>query len=85
MADRIVIDDEPKQQAAPVAPMKRPSNGPSPFEVSLSSYTLHPWSARSADLSQWFNYGFTPASWSAYAYQQVRLFHESQKSSGPTG
>lgn len=57
--------------------MQRPSNGPSPFEVSLNSYSLHPWTSRNADVSQWFNYGLTPTTWTEYAVQQTRLWKAS--------
>lgn len=58
----------------PVKPLARPSAGPSPFEVSLTTYPMQPWHARNADLSQWFNYGLNPSTWSKYAHEQTQLW-----------
>lgn len=81
MADsiEIVIEDEPTKQQ-PVkrqtaAALKKPSAGPTPFQVSLASYTLHPWTSRNADLSQWFNYDLNPASWTQYCIEQMRIWN----------
>ena len=44
---------------------------PNIFNVPLESYAYQPWSTRGSYLSQWFNYGLTPTTWSAYATMQT--------------
>jgi len=51
----------------------RPTVGPSIFEVSLNNYPVQPWLNPRAPLSQWFNYGFNPATFTRYAMQQTNL------------
>lgn len=45
--------------------------GPNIFTVPLQSYAYQPWSTRGSYLSQWFNYNFNPATWTAYASHQM--------------
>ena len=59
---------------APVTDLQKPSAGPSPFDVSLMSYKSQPWMYRNAQLSQWFNYGLNPSTWSAYSVKQLELY-----------
>lgn len=61
-------------------PLQRPSTGPSPFEVGLFSYPIQPWTNRNAQLSQWFNYGLNPATWSRYALTQISLYQQYKQS-----
>jgi hypothetical protein len=46
---------------------------PTVFSVPLSLYAYQPWSNRHPNLSQWFNYGLTPTTWTAYCQQQLTL------------
>lgn len=62
----IVIEEAPAQ-------IRRVGRGPSPFEVSLTTYPMQPWTNKNANLSQWFNYGFNPATWSRHACEQVEI------------
>lgn len=62
------------EEARPVSiNYKKTSNGPSPFEVSLTTYTMQPWTNKNSNLSQWFNYGLNPSTWSKYSIQQINL------------
>lgn len=78
------IDDQVPPAAAGaghagrVEPKKltKPSVGPSPFEVGLASYPIQPWTNRNAKLSQWFNYGFNPATWSKYSLAQIAMYQK---------
>jgi hypothetical protein len=73
MADHAgLIQGDDSVQAA-VGPIQRPSNGPSPFEVPLTAYSTQPWTNRNVDLSQWFNYGLNPKTWTLYCVEQMRL------------
>ena len=56
--------------------LSKPSAGPSPFEVGLASYPIQPWTNRNAKLSQWFNYGFNPATWSKYSLAQIAMYQK---------
>jgi hypothetical protein len=69
-------DDGAIQKAVVIqGPLVRPSAGPSPFEVSLKTYPMQPWTARSTSgLSQWFNYGLNPTTWTQYSLRQMQLF-----------
>ena len=58
----------------------RPTVGPSVFDVSLNTYPVQPWINPTAQMSQWFNYGFNPATFTRYALQQTRLSQQSQHS-----
>jgi hypothetical protein len=57
--------------------LERSGVGPSPFEVSLFSYSTQPWTNRNANLVEWFNYGFNPTTWTKYCLQQMNIFHTS--------
>ena len=62
------------------------------FSVPLQSYPMQPWAKAAAqvknavseqqkniathNLRQWFNYGFTPSTWQAYANQQEEIKEE---------
>lgn len=48
-------------------------NAPNVFNVPLATYAFQPWGNRHPNLSQWFNYGLTPATWTAYCQQQLRM------------
>lgn len=63
----IVIEEAPQVVA------RRVGNGPSPFEVSLTTYPMQPWTNKNANLSQWFNYGLNPATWSRHACEQASI------------
>jgi len=54
--------------------LKKPTNGPSIFDVPLSAYNMQPWLNRNANLQQWFNYGLTPETWTLYANRQLYLY-----------
>ena len=56
------------------AALKKPVDGPSMFEVGLASYPVQPWTNRNAKLSQWFNYGLNPATWSKYSLSQIAMY-----------
>ena len=78
-----IDDDHPAAAGAghtaiTIEPKKliKPSVGPSPFEVGLASYPIQPWTNRNAKLSQWFNYGFNPATWSKYSLAQIAMFQK---------
>lgn len=58
------------------------SEGVNIFSVPLSAYAFQPWSNRHPNLSQWFNYGFTPSTWERYAADQ--LAKHSQSTSPPS-
>jgi hypothetical protein len=68
----IIVDDE-----IVVPKLSRPTKGPNLFEVSLNTYPMQPWTSRS-QLSQWFNYGFNPTTFTRYSIQQTKLFAESK-------
>jgi hypothetical protein len=53
---------------------------PSVFDVSLHMYAFQPW-IKSNNYSQWFNYGFNPSTFSAYAQQQVAWLRKQQNDS----
>ena len=61
-----------------VCRLTRPNVGPSPFEVSLFSYKTQPWMNKNVDLTQWFNYGLNPMTWTKYSIQQIELFNYSK-------
>jgi len=61
-----------------VPKLKRPTNGPSVFEVSLNSYPLQPWLHAKTNLNQWFNYGLNPTTWTRFSLQQLKLFKENE-------
>lgn len=65
-------------------PLTRPSHGPSPFEVSLKTFPMQPWTSRSSNLSQWFNYGLNPTTWTQYCLRQTKLLETSEAKFGPT-
>ncbi len=65
------------------APLVRPSQGPSPFEVSLKTYSMQPWTAKGAHLRQWFNYGLNPTTWTQYSLRQMELLAASKAAFGP--
>lgn len=46
-------------------------HGPNVFTVPLDAYAFQPWFNHHPQLSQWFNYGLTPATWAAYAKVQA--------------
>jgi hypothetical protein len=64
-----------------VQAMKRPTNGPSPFDVSLGTYPMQPWTNKNANLRQWFNYGLNPSTWSTYALDQLKKYEKCKESS----
>ena len=66
--------DGNKHSGAPSGPLVKPFSGPTPFEVSLTSYPMQPWTNRNASLNQWFNYGLNPSTWTRYAIQQMALY-----------
>lgn len=66
----IVCDDI----ETPKGPLVKQGQGPSPFEVSLTSYPMQPWANRNVNLRQWFNYGLNPATWTKYAMEQMAMF-----------
>ena len=72
----IVCDTEDK----PKGPLIKQGLGPSPFEVSLTTYPMQPWTNRNVNLRQWFNYGLNPATWTKYAINQMALFTSTQTS-----
>lgn len=45
------------------------------FGVPLHMYPYQPWTSRTNNLAQWFNYGLTPATWTAYAQRQMQWAH----------
>jgi hypothetical protein len=61
------VAEEPKQKVKTT----RRSNGPSPFEVSLTNYPNQPWISNNVKLNQWFNYGLNPVTWSRYCLKQM--------------
>ena len=71
--------------AALGAPLTRPAAGPSPFEVSLKTYPMQPWTARTSGLSQWFNYGLNPTTWTQYSLRQMQLLEASNAKFGAAG
>ena len=68
-------------QATQQASFQKHSAGPCPFEVSLKTYPMQPWTNKNVDLSQWFNYGLNPSTWASYCVAQMNLYHEAQKKS----
>jgi hypothetical protein len=50
---------------------------PSPFEISLMTYPSKPWTNRNTNLSEWFNYGFNPTTWTKYCLEQIHIFKTS--------
>jgi hypothetical protein len=85
MANIEAIDDTWKPAAAPNAAvtLKKPVDGPSMFEVGLASYPVQPWTNRNAKLSQWFNYGLNPATWSKYSLAQIAIYSRYKAASEP--
>ena len=65
---------ETAEAAQILVEMKRPSAGPSPFDVSLGTYPMQPWTNKNANLRQWFNYGLNPSTWSTYALDQLKKY-----------
>ena len=59
-----------------VPKLGRPTTGPNVFEVALSNYPVQPWLNSNANLSQWFNYGFNPSSFTRYCIQQTKLYQK---------
>ncbi|KHJ44250.1 hypothetical protein D918_05602 [Trichuris suis] len=51
-------------------------NGASIYELDLTSLEEHPWREPGADLTDYFNYGFTEETWNAYCERQRRLRSE---------
>ena len=84
-ADAFFVEEEaevlPKAQLT--VPLTRPSAGPSPFEVSLKTYPVQPWTSKTSGLSQWFNYGLNPTTWTQYCLRQMQLFEASKTKFGP--
>lgn len=66
------------------------------FHLPLSAYPIQPWEKENhalayakkqeqvenahRNLSQWFNYGFTPKTWESYASHQLEVLSELDKS-----
>ena len=50
---------------------------PSVFEIPLDTYNMQPWFTKNVNLNQWFNYGFTPETWTDYASQQMNFYRQS--------
>jgi len=50
---------------------QKPFTATSVFEVSLTSYPMQPWTNKNVDLTQWFNYGLNPSTWSKYCIDQL--------------
>jgi hypothetical protein len=46
-------------------------DAPTVFTVPLDAYAFQPWFNHHPQLSQWFNYGLTPATWTTYAKVQA--------------
>jgi hypothetical protein len=63
--------------------LQRSGIGPSPFEISLFSYSTQPWTNRNANLSEWFNYGFNPTTWTKYCLEQINIFNISNAPAKP--
>lgn len=59
--------------------LQRSGIGPSPFEISLMTYKLSPWTNRSVVLNEWFNYGFNPTTWTQYCLKQMMIFKKSNE------
>lgn len=76
--DEVEFDDAEIEIVKPKN-LKRPSSGPSPFEISLMTYPVQPWINRKVNLNQWFNYGLNPTTWTKYAISQINIFNESNK------
>jgi len=53
--------------------VQRPYASINPFEVSLTSYSYQPWTNKHVDLTQWFNYGLNPSTWSKYCLKQIEI------------
>ncbi|CDW58004.1 fip motif protein family protein; fip motif famil y protein [Trichuris trichiura] len=51
-------------------------NGASIYELDLTNLEEHPWREPGADLTDYFNYGFTEETWNAYCERQRRLRSE---------
>lgn len=51
----------------------------SPFEIPLDAYTMKPWNNRNVNLSQWFNYGLNPHTWTTYAHRQMAIYKKSKQ------
>jgi hypothetical protein len=66
----IVADETPEIKSK----LGRPTVGPSVFDVSLNTYPVQPWINPKAQMSQWFNYGFNPATFTRYALRQTELY-----------
>ena len=54
-----------------------PINGVPAQDFSLDSIEEKPWRKPGADLTDYFNYGFTEETWRAYCDRQKRLRYES--------
>jgi hypothetical protein len=67
------VDFSIEDTKAPSATFVKRSAGPCPFEVSLTTYSMQPWTNKNSNLSQWFNYGLNPSTWSKYSLQQMNL------------
>jgi hypothetical protein len=48
----------------------RPNAHKGPFDIPLQAFALQPWNNKGVNLSQWFNYGFTPQTWEQYCEKQ---------------
>lgn len=66
--------DVPMDSERPRVALVKPSSGPGPFDVSLGTYPMQPWTNKNANLKQWFNYGFNPSTWSTYALEQQKKY-----------
>jgi hypothetical protein len=75
--DEIDIEIEDTTQETQILYTK-PFDALCPFEVSLTSYSMQPWTNRNVDLSQWFNYGFNPSTWSKYCMEQLQYLKKNE-------
>ena len=72
-----IAEDQPER----IVPkgLKRTGIAPSPFEISLMTYPTKPWENKMSNLSEWFNYGFNPTTWTKYCIDQMTLFKASNE------
>ena len=60
-------------------------NGQSIFDLNLDSLEDKPWRKPGADITDYFNYGFTEETWKIYCDRQRRLRNEMNSNSEPNG
>jgi hypothetical protein len=74
---QVVIQEQ--DEVPTIAGLRKPFDGACPFEIPLDAYTMKPWNNRNVNLSQWFNYGLTPATWTVYANRQMAMYKKSKE------